>query len=401
MKTLVRGEKIKLVDIQCERSFDIGIFCGFTSGLADISCFGVDADGQLSDDRYFIFYNQKSSPEGAITALGQSNGYHETFKIDLDKLPSSIVRLVFTATLDTNENFSSLGDSKFEIKNASGVAASYAFSGKDFASEKAVIIAEVYLKTVWRASAVGQGFNGGLSALLKHFGGEETASPAPTPAPAPAPAPTPTPTPAPAPTVSLSKVRLDKQGTVHKVDLVKGKEQYFHINLQWDSTEEKRSGFGSFFGKKSGADLDLGCFWRTKDGNKGVIQPLGENFGSKTSPPYIYLDKDDRTGSATDGENMHLYRPDLLDQVIIFALIYDGTANFEDVNARITIIDTKGNEILIPLSQQNSRDVFCVVASISTDGQSVNFQKEERYFSGHKECDEFYGYGFQWKRGRK
>ncbi len=407
MKTLVRGEKIKLDKINCGRSFDIGIFCGFKSGLADISCFGVDENGQLSDDRYFIFYNQKISPEGAISAMGEGNGYHETFRIHLEKLPPSIVRLVFTATLDTKKTFYSLKNSKFEIRNASGVVASYVFSGKDFTSETAIIIGEVYLKNVWRASAVGQGFNGGLSALLKHFGGDEITSPSPTPepktepAPTPAPRPEPKPAPAPAPTINLSKIRLDKPGVVHKVLLDKGKEQYFHINLQWDSIEAKRSGFNLFFGNKSGADLDLGCFWRSKDGDMGVIQPLGESFGSKTSPPYIYLDKDDRTGMALDGENMHIYRPEFLEQVVIFALIYDGTANFEDVNARINIIDTKGNEIFIPLSQRNVGDIFCVVALITNDGQSINFQKEERYFSGHKECDEFYGYGFQWRSSHK
>ena len=42
------------------------------------------------------------------------------------------------------------------------------------------MVAEIYLKDVWRVAAVGQGFAGGLDAVLKHFGGqqiEETAPP--------------------------------------------------------------------------------------------------------------------------------------------------------------------------------------------------------------------------------
>jgi hypothetical protein len=49
-----------------------------------------------------------------------------------------------------------------------------ACSGADFASEKAVIPGELDRKDGhWRFGAVGQGFDGGLSALLKHFGGVE------------------------------------------------------------------------------------------------------------------------------------------------------------------------------------------------------------------------------------
>ncbi|MFC6591707.1 TerD family protein [Deinococcus lacus] len=32
----------------------------------DVSLFGLDAQRQLADDRYFIFYNQVASPEGAL-----------------------------------------------------------------------------------------------------------------------------------------------------------------------------------------------------------------------------------------------------------------------------------------------------------------------------------------------
>ena len=50
----------------------------------------------------------------------------------------------------------------------------FPLSAKQFDKQKAVMLGELYLKDVWRFSAIGQGFNGGLSALLKHFGGEET-----------------------------------------------------------------------------------------------------------------------------------------------------------------------------------------------------------------------------------
>lgn len=48
----------------------------------------------------------------------------------------------------------------------------YEFTGSDFKNEKAIILSEIYYKNIWRISAVGKGFNGGLGNLLEHFGGE-------------------------------------------------------------------------------------------------------------------------------------------------------------------------------------------------------------------------------------
>jgi uncharacterized protein (AIM24 family) len=48
----------------------------------------------------------------------------------------------------------------------------YAFTGSEFTTERAVMLGDFYLKDVWRFAAVGQGFDGGLDALLKNFGGE-------------------------------------------------------------------------------------------------------------------------------------------------------------------------------------------------------------------------------------
>ncbi|UQZ90240.1 tellurium resistance protein TerA [Deltaproteobacteria bacterium Smac51] len=397
MKSMVKGEKIKLEDLGLASNFEVGVTCQVAGSTADISCFGIDADGKLSDDRYFIFYNQPSSPEKAIEIKGASGGFDQVFSVNVQALPPTVVRLVFVATIDGSATFSDLSSGRFELLGPGGPAASFQFSGRDFAAEKAVMIGEVYLKTVWRLAAVGQGFNGGLSAVLKHFGGEETAA---------APGAAPTPPAAEEPKVSLSKVRLDKQGEKHKVNLTKdGAPQIFHINLQWDQPSGGGGGslLGRLLGGRSGggADLDLGCMWRDRQGNQGVIQPLGGNFGSPTGIPFISLDKDDRSGAAADGENMHLMRPETISLVVIFAMIYEGTANFSNVNARLTIFDGKGGEILIPLNAPDPRRTFCAVASVTGDGGALNVQKEERYFTGHKECDQFYGFGFNWVRGSK
>ena len=53
--------------------------------------------------------------------------------------------------------------------------ARYSFNGSEFSTERAVMLGDFYLKDVWRFAAVGQGFDGGLDALLQNFGGEQFA----------------------------------------------------------------------------------------------------------------------------------------------------------------------------------------------------------------------------------
>ena len=74
------------------------------------------------------------------------------------------------------------------------------------------------------------------------------------------------------------------------------------INLNWNSQPVKQG----FFGGSSGIDLDLGCLYELKDGRKGVVQALGNAFGSLNQPPYISLDGDDRTGAVKTGENLRI-----------------------------------------------------------------------------------------------
>lgn len=65
------------------------------SGMSeyDCCCFGVNAEGKLSDEAYMVFYNQTISGNNAIKY--SKNGSKSSFEINLTKLPSEIVRLVF------------------------------------------------------------------------------------------------------------------------------------------------------------------------------------------------------------------------------------------------------------------------------------------------------------------
>lgn len=202
--------------------------------------------------------------------------------------------------------------------------------------------------------------------------------------------------------VNLNKVTLDKQGDQRTVSLSKGTvQQQIHVNLNWDAPAKKKGLFASMMGSNRAPDLDLGCMYRLKTGDAGVIQPLGGNFGGKDRPPYIFLDKDDRSGSASDGENLYVYRPQEIDLLIFFAMIYEGAQDFIEVAGRMTLKDAMGGETFIRLSAPDHGSTFCVVASLKPQGDGVAITKEERYFPGHSEADSAYGFGFSWRAGSK
>ncbi|WP_030764589.1 MULTISPECIES: TerD family protein [unclassified Streptomyces] len=175
-----RGHKAKISDLTAGTDLYVGVQIA-GSGLAfDISCFGLDANEQLSDDRYFVFFNQPKSPEESIQQLGAQSGDTESFRVTLDRIPASIHKLSFTATIDGAGQMSQIGPGYIRIVAGGEEVVRYAFTGAEFTTERAVMLGDFYLKDVWRFAAVGQGFDGGLDALLRNFGGEvaEEAQPA-------------------------------------------------------------------------------------------------------------------------------------------------------------------------------------------------------------------------------
>ncbi|MFE0581841.1 TerD family protein [Streptomyces sp. NPDC058874] len=222
-----RGHKAKVSDLTAGTDLYVGVQIAGPGLTLDISCFGLDADERLSDDRYFVFFNQPTSPEESIQLLGAQAGDTESFRVTLDRVPASLHKLSFTASIDGAGQMSQIGPGYIRIVAGGEEVVRYSFTGSEFSTERAVMLGDFYRKDVWRFAAVGQGFDGGLEALLKNFGGEvaeeqpqeqapaavapgfapppQAAAPAPAPsfgAPAPVPAPAPAPTfgaPAPAP----------------------------------------------------------------------------------------------------------------------------------------------------------------------------------------------------------
>jgi len=430
-----RGQKGKLADLGTGHAFNVDVEIAANGAAVDVSCFGLDANDKLSDDRYMVFYNQLASPEGAVRL--DLKGGRARFAVNLDQLPASIAKLVFVAAIDGAATMRTLGASALSL----GSAVRFPWSGADFGDEKALIVAEIYRRDgLWRFGAVGQGFNGGLSALLKHFGGTEAGTPAPAPAPAAVPAPTPA-----APKVSLSKVTLDKRGD--KVSLDKrpgGGYGRIHVNLNWNqaalapppasppppSSAARGGGFldrltsmagdlankaGEMANKagaarkgRSGIDLDLGCMYELADGRRGLVQALGNTFGDYEREPFIQLDADDRTGAAANGENLFINgeRFDKIKRAVIFSFIYEGAANWSVTNGVVTVTAPGQAPVEVKLDG-GDRQIMCAIALIENRGGNLVITKLAEYFqqqgmtSAHELMDRHYGFGMRWKTGSK
>lgn len=140
----------------------------------DFCCFGVDENGKLSDDRYMIFYNQKLSPKGEVSVEDIADGVRYT--LNLSTIPDFINRLVFTVSIDGTQTMGEMNALETKVYQSGAKDIEMTLGGNDFSNEKAVIVMEIYRKYVWRIGCVASGFDGGLSALLKYFGGEEVVS---------------------------------------------------------------------------------------------------------------------------------------------------------------------------------------------------------------------------------
>ncbi|WP_399888560.1 TerD family protein [Streptomyces sp. BBFR51] len=176
-----RGHKARISDLTAGTDLYVGVQISGPGLSFDISCFGLDADERLSDDRYFVFFNQPKTPEESIQLLGAQAGDTEAFRVTLDRIPQQIQKLSFTATIDGAGQMSQVGPGYIRIVAGGEEVARYPFSGSEFSTERAVMLGDFYLKDVWRFAAVGQGFDGGLDALLRNFGGEVAEEEAPAP----------------------------------------------------------------------------------------------------------------------------------------------------------------------------------------------------------------------------
>ena len=186
--SLSKGQKVSLTkdnpnlkNILVGLGWDVKRYDGGYEFDLDASAFLLGANGKVTSDDDFVFYNQPKHPSGSVESLGDNRtgageGDDEQIKIDLSKVPEKIEKIDFTVTIheakERNQTFGQVENSYIRVVDeATGKEMVRYELGEDFSIETAVVVGEIYRKNgEWRFNAIGAGWEGGLAALGKNYG---------------------------------------------------------------------------------------------------------------------------------------------------------------------------------------------------------------------------------------
>ncbi|MET1080355.1 MAG: TerD family protein [Pseudomonas sp.] len=147
----------------------------------DASAFMLTAQGKVRSDADFIYYNQLRSPEGAVehtgdNRSGKGDGDDEVIKIDLEKIPAGVEKVVFTVTIHDaaarKQNFGQITNAFIRVVNEESNVEIVRYDlAEDYSTETAMVFGELYSHNgEWKFRAVGQGYAGGLAAMCNQYG---------------------------------------------------------------------------------------------------------------------------------------------------------------------------------------------------------------------------------------
>jgi tellurite resistance protein TerA len=424
------------------RSVRVEIGWQTAAGVPDVDASALLlAGGRVRSDEDFVFYNQPRHASGAVRHEGKQPAgaaVTDRLAVDLTGVEPAIEKVILAASADGG-TFGQVPGLHVRVLDADSGAEVARFDSGDASSETAFVLGEFYRRQGgWKFRAVGQGYDTGLAGLATDFGisvddapPPAPAAPAPAPMPAAAAAPPPAPAPAPPPAppappaapppaapgapVRLSKITLTKSAPSVSLSKQGGTSGRLRVNLNWQqrAPQQQKLGWKEKLAKavSGGLDLDLCALFELTDGRKGVVQALGNAFGSLHQPPYMHLDGDDRTGAVATGENLtiNLDHARELRRAVIFVTIYAGASSFKDIaNATVTLTPERGAPIEFFLDECTVASPVCALALLTNDGSGdLVVNREARYLvpdrgvSPQRTVDYAYGWGMQWTPGRK
>lgn len=186
--TLAKGQKVDLTksnpglkNIVVGLGWDVNKYDGGFSFDLDTAAFLTDANGKVTSDTDFVFYNNLRHPSGSVIHLGDNltgagDGDDEQIKVVLDQVPANIEKISFTATIheavQRSQNFGQVSNAYIRVIDESNGTELIRYDlGEDFSIETAIVVGELYRHNgEWKFNAIGSGYQGGLAALCNNFG---------------------------------------------------------------------------------------------------------------------------------------------------------------------------------------------------------------------------------------
>ena len=144
------------------------------------------------------------------------------------------------------------------------------------------------------------------------------------------------------------------------------------VNLNWNTKPAKQGFLAGLLGSKSsGIDLDLGCLYELKNGQKGAIQALGNAFGSLQREPYIALDGDDLSEAVAGKQPSSIHYPG-------------------------------AEDLIVKMDTYNSSDIMCgLVLLENLNDETFSVEKIVQFYQGHQALDRAFHWVLRWTAGRK
>lgn len=166
--------------------WDVNRYDGGQDFDLDACVFLLGANGKVLRDEDFIFYNNLTARDGAVTHMGDNrtgsgDGDDETIIIDFAKVPAEVEKIAVTVTIfnaeQNHQNFGQVSNSYVRVvkvdspEDPNGEEVLRFDLVEEFSIETAIVVCEIYrYNGDWKFNAVAAGYQGGLEALCRSYG---------------------------------------------------------------------------------------------------------------------------------------------------------------------------------------------------------------------------------------
>ena len=146
----------------------------------DASVFMLNANGKIPSEKFFVFYKNLKSPDGAVEHTGDNltgggAGDDETIHVEFGKLDSRIVEIPVVVTIydaaARKQNFGMVNNAFIRLYNVDTKKEICRYDlSENFQRETAIEFGRLYKKDgAWKFRPVGQGYNDGLEGFVNMF----------------------------------------------------------------------------------------------------------------------------------------------------------------------------------------------------------------------------------------
>ncbi|WP_405799687.1 TerD family protein [Streptomyces sp. NBC_01506] len=147
----------------------------------DASALLTNAEGKVTSDGNFVFFNNLKSPDGSVehtgdNTTGEGEGDDEAIKVNLAAVPADVNKIVFPVSIyeaeSRQQSFGQVRNAFIRVVNQAdnNELARYDLT-EDASTETAMVFGELYRNGAeWKFRAIGQGYASGLRGIAQDFG---------------------------------------------------------------------------------------------------------------------------------------------------------------------------------------------------------------------------------------